>query len=232
MRKKIKLRVDGDIITAVLFFPDKTKQHKAVIFFNGSGGVKERFFTIAEFLALKGLISFCFDFRGRGESPTKQIPPLGFQIKDAQKAIQYVSSLPFAQKNDVTLVATSMGGYIASSAVNIHPGIKKLILIAPSIHLLDDEDRKYTEVGVAGFRKEYIPQARSIKEIGKFKGEFFVVFLGEDKTIPNWMAQAYLDSALLVKKKTKLEIKDSEHAIFRTESGREKVKKLLEKILI
>lgn len=232
MREKIQLQIDNNNITGFLFFPNKESQHSVVIFFNGSGGTKEYFFKISKFLSLRGYVSFCFDFRGRGESQTKEISPLSFQIKDAQEVIRQVASLPFVKKDDITILATSMGGYVAASVSNISKGIKRIILIAPALYSLDDENKKYTEASVRDFKKELIPESRAIKEIRKFKGELFVVFLEKDKIVPDWINQAYLDNALEVKKKAKLEIKDAEHAIFRTKSGQEKVRKLLEKLLI
>ncbi len=232
MREKVILQINGDILSGVLYFPDKKSRYKAIVFFNGSGGTKERFFSIAEAFKRKGYVSFCFDFRGRGESQTDEIPPLGFQLEDAKKVIDYVINLPFVDKNEITLVATSMGGYIAASVVNSFQGITRLVLIAPSIYSLGEERKRYTDRKMISFKKESILGSRAIKEIVKFKGELFVVFLGKDKSIPNWMTQAYLDNASSVKRKVKLIIKDAEHAIFRSESGREKVKKLLKKILI
>lgn len=232
MREKVTLQINGDNLSGVLFFPDKKSRHKAIIFYSGSGGTKERFFSIAEAFRRRGYVSFCFDFRGRGESQTGKIPPLGFQLKDAKKAINYVAHLPFVDKNKINLVATSMGSYIAASAVNTYQGILRLILIAPAIYSLNEERKRYTETEMVSFKKENILKSRAIKEIKKFRGELFVIFLGKDKTIPNWMAQAYLDNALSAKKKIKLVIQNAEHAIFRPKSGRKKVEKLLKKILI
>jgi esterase/lipase len=231
MREKVKLRINSDTLAGVLFFLNKKAKHKTVVFLNGSGGTKERFFEIAKSLTKEGYASFCFDFRGRGESQTKEIPPLSFQLKDAQKTINHITSLPFVDPKDITLIATSMGGYIASCIANIHPEIKRIILIAPALFLPKWEKKKYTETTVRDFKKKFISQTRAIKEIKKFKGELFVIFLSRDKTIPDWICQAYLDNGISAKKKIKIEI-DSEHAIFRTKPGQQKAKKLLEKILV
>jgi dienelactone hydrolase len=231
MREKVTLKINGDILNSVLFFPDKKAQYKALIFLNGSGGTKERFFSIAQSFNQKGYVSFCFDFRGRGKSQTSEIPPLVFQLEDAKKAIKYVSRLPFVDSNKIILVATSMGGYVAASVVNYHKGISQIILIAPAIYSSEEEKRRYTQTKLVGLKKGDITKSRAIKEISQFRGELFIVFLGKDKTIPDWMTQAYFDNASLTKKRKKLKLKDAEHAILRPESGREKVRELLEKIL-
>lgn len=231
MREKIRLKVNHETLTGILSYPKGSKRAPMIIFFNGSGGVKERFLTIADFLLERGYASFCFDFRGRGESLTKKTPPLSFQLQDAEEVIKYIASLPFIDKTNIVLVATSMGAYVASCVSNVNSGIKQIILFAPAMYVPKDEKKPYTTVKVANFKKELIDKARSIREIKKFRGELFVVFLGRDKTIPFWMVQAYLNNATQAKKKIKMEIKNSEHPIFRTASGQKKAQNLLAKIL-
>jgi len=76
MREKVRIKIGKDDLAGVLYYPDKREKYPAVIFFNGKGGTKERLFDICQHLLSNGYASFCFDFRGRGESVTKDVPPM------------------------------------------------------------------------------------------------------------------------------------------------------------
>lgn len=228
--KKITLKIGGESLVGKLFLPSNSSPKNAMIFLNGSGGLKERFYGICKFFSEKGYVCLCFDFRGRGESVTKKIPKLKEQTVDAKKVINYLTQNTKSLEK-VYLVATSMGGYVAATISNFNNKIKNLILIAPAICSQQMEESPYTEVRSSSFKKEFLTKANSIKEIRQFTGDLWVVFLGKDETIPDWMTQAYLDNAASVRKKKKIILKNEEHAVFRYKNGQEKIKELLNGIL-
>ena len=170
--EKISVEVDGDVIAGALFFPDKNEVYKVVFLMNGKGGLKERYYSIAKELVKLGYIACCFDFRGRGESQVGTIPPFGNQIDDAKAVVDYVASLSFVNQKDIVLVGTSMGGYVSASLANYKNGIKKIILLEPSILLPKDEQTPYLNIFAEDIERttksQHVNAARPLKEIAKY----------------------------------------------------------------
>lgn len=234
--ERVEIPIDNGKIVGSLFYPDKQQKHKAAIFFNGKGGVKERFYSMAEVLVNLGYASFAFDFRGRGESLTKIIPPLSFQIEDAKKVLDYVTSLSFINPNDITLVATSMGGYVAASVANVHPGIKKILLFEPTLLLIKEEATTYLEITADDVElalKGDVNKMRPIREIRDFKGELYLI-LHEKSSYRELMESIipiFYDNAIKAKRKKRFTLKGARHALFKTQEGRLKAIEFVEKLL-
>ncbi|MCH7951767.1 alpha/beta fold hydrolase [Patescibacteria group bacterium] len=234
--ERIEIPINNEKIIGALFYPDKQKQHKVVVFLNGQGGVKERFYLMAEALVNLGYASFAFDFRGRGESASKIVPPLSYQIEDAKKVLDYVVSLPFVNPNDITLIATSMGGYVAASVASDHPGIKKIFLFEPTLLLVKEEDKPYLEITADDVElalKGDVNKMRPIQEIRKFKGELYLI-LHEKSSYRELMESIipiFYKNAVKAKKKKKCTLKGARHALFKTHEGRLKATEFVEKLL-
>lgn len=227
--EKFTISIKNNILVGRIFVQENKNPSKTIIFLNGSGGTKERFYGLCEFFSEKGYICVCFDFRGRGESATLKTPKAKEQITDATKVIVYLLKR-FKKLKEINLVATSMSAHVASCICNYKKKIKKLVLIAPAAYTYDMENKPYTEIFTKDLKRSEIEKSKSILEIRKFKGYLYLVSLNRDTTIPNWMIKAYFDNAKKTKLKKELGI-DFRHSIFRYEDGREKSLKLLDKIL-
>lgn len=236
MKEKVRIKINGEEIVGTMFLPDKKKKHKTVVFLNGKGGTKERFYLLAKDYLEKDYVSFCFDFRGRGESLTKTVPPLGSQLKDAKVVLDYLATLPFVDKRNIILVGTSMGGYVALSIPNYKPGIKKLIILEPAYFLPDMENKPYLDITDRDVEEAIeggMGKARSMKEIGKFAGELYLVI--HEKSghfeLMEKVIDIYYNSAVNAKIRKKMEIKGAPHAIFRTPGNQNRARKFIKKLL-
>lgn len=235
--EKITIKIGQDNIIGTIFHQDKKKKHPLVVLMNGQGGVKERYYSIAKELSIKGYVACCFDFRGKGESTTKSTPPLREHLKDAKAILDYLLSLEYVNPNNITLVGTSMGGYISASIVNYKPGIKKLILLEPSIMLPEHENIPFLEIEaqdiIQAIKGKELTSARPLQEIARFKGELYLTIHEESRYL-EIMDQAinlfkkHAKQAKLIKS---FRIRHAPHAVLRESKHQKLVSNLLEKIL-
>jgi dienelactone hydrolase len=235
--EKISVKVDGNVIIGVLFFPNKNRRHKVVFLMNGQGGVKERYYLIAKGLVSLGYVVCCFDFRGRGESQVEAVPPFGNQIDDAKSVVDYVTSLSFVNQKEIALVGTSMGGYVSASLANYKDGIKKIILLEPSILLPEDEKLPYLDISAEDVRRavksKSVDAARPLKDIAKYKGSLYLT-IHEDSSyfeIMELTLDLFTGHAKSARKVKTIRIKDAPHAILKKVKHRKMVLDELKKFL-
>ena len=237
MKKKIRIKVEKEEIVGTLFTPPPSHAHPVIIFLNGRGGIKERYYPVAEHFLGKGYVSFCFDFRGKGESITKKIPPMKHQLEDFKAVVNYIKSMKQVKSDKLIIVATSMGAYVALSLSNTWGNlIKKMVLFEPSLFNKSAEDVPFMNLSVEDVVKaldNHPEKSRSVKNVSKYTGELYLVIQGDTEYYEGGKAvnEIYYSYAEKATVRKKMEIPDIDHNIFKTKKGTEKAIELLDKIL-
>lgn len=141
-KKRFLCRRDGMTIQGLAFIPDGEKLPIAIV----SHGFMANYKTTedyAEFLAGQGFAAFCFDFNGgciHGKSDNDTTKMTVFTEKEDLKAvIAYTRKLPFVDRDNITLMGCSQGGFV-SALVGAELGkkITRLILFYPALCIPDD----------------------------------------------------------------------------------------------
>lgn len=100
----------------------------------------------AELLAGNGYTAFTFDFcggslRGKSGGKTTDMSVLT-EMEDLRAVIRYVQSLSFVQKDRISLLGCSQGGFVSAlTAARIPEQIASLILLYPAFCIPDDARR-------------------------------------------------------------------------------------------
>ncbi|MCD8022300.1 MAG: alpha/beta hydrolase [Lachnospiraceae bacterium] len=97
----------------------------------------------AKFLAEQGYAAFCFDFNGgciHGKSDNDTTKMTVFTEKEDLKAvIAYTRKLPFVNKDDITLMGCSQGGFVSALVgAELRERITRLVLFYPALCIPDD----------------------------------------------------------------------------------------------
>ena len=120
------------------YLPEKTaKQNRAVLFLHGYPG-QQKNYDLAEHLALQGFDCLVMHYRGVWKSEGRY--SLAAIYEDVERILKYIESLGFSQDR-ISLVGTSLGGFVALEMLARHPELDKLILLAPFIHIEHDAEK-------------------------------------------------------------------------------------------
>ncbi len=100
----------------------------------------------AELLAENGYTAFTFDFcggslRGKSGGKTTDMSVLT-EMEDLRSVIRYVQNLPYIQKDRISLLGCSQGGFVSAlTAARMPEQISSLILLYPAFCIPDDARR-------------------------------------------------------------------------------------------
>ncbi|MCD8104243.1 MAG: alpha/beta hydrolase [Lachnospiraceae bacterium] len=141
-KKRFLCRRDGMTIQGLAFIPDGENLPIAIV----SHGFMTNYKTTegyAKFLAERGFAAFCFDFNGgciHGKSDNDTTKMTVFTEKEDLKAvIAYTRKLSFVNKDDITLMGCSQGGFVSAlTGAELGGKIRRLILFYPALCIPDD----------------------------------------------------------------------------------------------
>jgi uncharacterized protein len=216
-----ELKSGGEILSYQIISSQKEEANTpGVLFLNGLTGNKKSSYQYAESLAKMGYTSFLFNYRGHEESGGN-IDALSTKdfLEDAEAAYDYLANLPEVNKEDISVIGTSMGSYIAI-LLSQNREVKNLILRAPSNY----PDTVFNEPTIehGGWNPEILKWRQEAKDhtgsmslqaLHDFRGNVLIIECGEDDMIPKQTVQNYLN---VIEDKTKLEyilIEGAPHSI-------------------
>lgn len=134
---------EGLKIRGKAFYEENGKKLPAVIISHGFMSNQTSVESYAETLAESGSATFIFDFCGGGikcSSDGKSEDMTVFtEAKDLNAVIDYVAARSFVDKNNITLMGCSQGGFVSGMvAAERGKEIKSLVLFYPALCIPDD----------------------------------------------------------------------------------------------
>lgn len=202
MEKKVEFRVGEETLRGSLFIPKGKGPFPGVVFYHGRGSSRKRYLEISKRLAEKGIMAFCFDFRGCGVSDgafENQTQRMG--IDDARAGLSFLLSQN-VDKNRIGVMGTSFGGFVAAILVGEFDSIKSLVLRAPAVYpnkLLDLHVKLISDHN--HIEKEEWLESIAYEGMSLFKGSLLVIQSEKDDVIDPWIVQNYYDKAINASKK-------------------------------
>jgi len=177
-------------IPVTKYIPYGPERHTVLFIHGGSKVFSQGLFNknIFKILALSGMCSVTFDFRGMIlGGPDFYETGLHTRIQDADAVIDHLKLDQPSITNKLTVIGLSMGACVAAHIANKHKP-KNLILVAPAVY-----DKKLVEEQVPfGERfSEIIRKKDSWKASDSFKfmeqyfGSFLVVQYQKDEVVPH-----------------------------------------------
>lgn len=143
VKKKFTCNRGGLTIRGVEYLPDGNNLPVAVV----SHGFMANYKTVLQYvklLASMGYASYTFDFcggcvvGGKSDGKTSDMSVLT-EVKDLKAVIEYVSSLPYINADELLLMGCSQGGFVSAlTAAELKEKVSKLVLFYPALCIPDD----------------------------------------------------------------------------------------------
>lgn len=129
-------------VQGLAFIPEGDNLPIAIVS-HGFMGNYETVENYANFFAEQGFAAFCFDFNGgclQGKSDNDTTKMTVFtEAEDLKAVIAYTRNLPFVNRDDITLMGGSQGGFVSALVgAELKEKIKRLILFFPALCIPDD----------------------------------------------------------------------------------------------
>jgi len=177
---------------------DSTKKYPVIVYWYGgphaqmilnawNGGTGDYWF---QYMAERGYVVFTIDTRGsdnRGKAYEQSIfrKAGDVQMEDMMSGVNYLTTLPYVDKNNMGLFGWSYGGFMTTDFVLNHPGVFKAAVAGGPVM-----DWKYYEI-MYGERYMDTPQENSegyeatnlIKQAGKLKDKLLLIHGIQDPVV-------------------------------------------------
>ena len=127
---------DNIKIAAEIYVPkefDKNKEYPAIIVVHPAGGVKEQTAGLyAQKLAEKGFVTLAYDAAYQGESggEPRYVEDPASRVEDVRSAVDYLTTLPFVDKDNIGVLGICAGGGYAFNAAETEMRIKDVATVS------------------------------------------------------------------------------------------------------
>lgn len=121
----------------------ESQKSPVIIMSHGFLGNENQLVTYANVLARLGYVVLTFDFNGGGPKSTSSGKSIDMTVltekADLLAVIKYAESLDYIDKNNITLMGFSQGGFVsAMTAAGLNDRVKQLVLFFPALCIPDD----------------------------------------------------------------------------------------------
>lgn len=182
-----------------------------VLFIHG-GGMRGRkgFEVLRKQLALSGVTSYAFDFVGHGETGgSLASSSLEKRVQQSSEIIKHF----FSRMNSVTLIASSMSGYIAVKVLEICD-IHNLIMLAPAVYTKEAYTVPFGQNFSSIIRSPLSwEKTDAWKSIGQFSGNLLIFQAEKDQVIPKGLIDRLYEESVSVKSKKNIIFKNATHPL-------------------
>ena len=213
--------VKGAELKAKIVIPENPKEkNPGILFIHGLTGKMKNSYQYADGLAKLGYMSFLFDLRGHGDSKGDlSILNLEDFLEDATTAYDRFQSVEAVDKDNISLVGSSMGSYLAAR-LSAKRATKNIALRAPANYPDDVCDKPTIENGgdnpiIMEWRKLRLSPvgSLSLKALNRFDGEVLIMESENDDTVPQETVKNYADAVRDKSRLTYTILKGAQHSI-------------------
>ena len=125
------IKIAAEIYKPVAF--DKNKKYPAIIVVHPAGGVKEQVAGLyAQKLAHKGFVTLAYDAAYQGESggDPHYLENPASRVEDVRSSVDYLTTLPFIDKNNIGVLGICAGGGYAFNAAETDMRLKAVATVS------------------------------------------------------------------------------------------------------
>lgn len=209
---------NGNRLDATVFPSDRSG--KGVLFVPGWTSERPRSFQYARSLADIGYTCFLVDLSGHGTSEgNRDLLTNKDFLDDVVNSFDYFSALPQIDKDRISAIGSSFGGYLAA-LLSSRRGLDNLVLRAPADYPNDHFEKLKASVGGDNPEiMEWRSQPRNpdstfaLDAINNFNGRILIIESEKDDRIPH---QTIVNYANAIKDQSKLShvlLKDAPHSL-------------------
>lgn len=121
----------GNTLRGGLYFYEPWNKQPLVVFFHGMGGGYLAYMAEIEALCKGGYRVISYDYTGTLSSDGEELGGFCQSLSDADDALSYIKKM--FPGESIFIMGHSWGAYTAGCMVNLHPDVKKAVLLAPPI---------------------------------------------------------------------------------------------------
>ena len=214
MQKSVEFTHNGAVLRGMVHIPENGKEkYPFVAMYHGFTGNKMEpqfmFVRLSRELEKHGIGSIRFDFSGCGESDgTFETMTASREIDEAKAIFNYMSQLPYADKENLFMLGLSMGGFVSSIASAEVENVKALVLWAPAGNMeqiaensiknskVKNDEKGYADIGGLLLGYEFLEDIKRInvyERAAKFKGDVLIIHGADDGAVPLDASYKYLE---------------------------------------
>lgn len=150
--EELPAEVDGHSIYGRIYLPVVAEEPMpAVIFSHGYGGSHSTGAPYAQELAQRGIIAYCYDFRGGSNGSRSDGSPLEMSVftekMDLEAVLAMLQSLDYVDTDNIFLMGTSQGGMVSAMVGASHPDeIKGMMLLYPAFCIPENARERFSSI--------------------------------------------------------------------------------------
>lgn len=226
-----KIPAGNELLSCTVDYVDDAMPPSVICLHGGGSSSKKSTEYLSPIFCNLGKSVIRFDFSGQGDSSgALKMSSLKKRHAETKAVLDY-----FNVTNDLTVVGSSMGGYIACTLIRNYP-IDNLILFCPAAYSLKAWDIEFSNGFTEIIRTEKSYLNTDIVDILKaYKGKSLFIIGSEDEIIPEEVTELYLASLTNTTQLEKYVIENCPHPIHRWGQNnpdiREKIKSRIYNLL-
>ncbi|WP_078551247.1 alpha/beta hydrolase [Bacillus alkalicellulosilyticus] len=201
-------------LSGAVHFPSNQPkiQKPAIVFVHGFVGSKvgehRLFVKAARHFTEQGFVVVRFDFSGCGESDGDYGDvTLTKQRNELKDVLSFVEELPDVNREEITVIAHSLGGAVASLVAKTDTRIKQLVLWSPVANPYEDITRitgkhavkQASQHGIIDYKGFYVShdffgdlkKHHPLQNISFYQGPVFILHADKDQDVPKENAELY-----------------------------------------
>ena len=190
--RKVSFQASGGTLKGTLFLPESySHPNSAVLFIHGWSSSESGYAKRAEPLAKLGYMCLTFDLLGHGSSSgSLETVTLEENISAVVAAYDLLASEKDVDKDAISIVGTSYGGYLASVLTSKRKA-KSLVLRVPAIYKDESRSKSKSSTGLqlldsSAKKEELSPRNNTaLRAISEFKNKILLIEAEKDKIIPH-----------------------------------------------
>jgi pimeloyl-ACP methyl ester carboxylesterase len=219
--KEYRVESGGETLACSVDWADEAKRPD-VIFLHGAGPSNRHHAAyLSEVFLARGQNVVRFDYSGQGES--SGLLSESSLAKKQRETIDVIEHFDMDTDN-LTVVGTSMGGYVAASLAKIYP-LKNLILFCPAAYDRIAWDVRFDQGFTEILRRDLSMLVSDVDELlAGFAGASLLALAERDEVIPEKVVTWYRDALGGKTRHAEYVIRDCPHPIHRWVADKEEEK--------
>jgi dipeptidyl aminopeptidase/acylaminoacyl peptidase len=151
IKDTLKISHHGREIYGVFYKPEVEKECPIVIFSHGYNGTHVDFAMNSEYLASRGIASYCFDFCGGSVNSKSDLQTTEMTIftekEDLCAIIEYFKNRKEIDNNNIFLFGGSQGGLVTAMAAEEYlDDVKGMLLLFPAFCIPDNWNERFAKI--------------------------------------------------------------------------------------
>ncbi len=195
VEESVEIAVEDRLIEGTLIAP--RRRLPGVLFVHGWGGSQEQYVARAHEVSALGCVCLTFDLGGHARDASRRgLVTREDNLRDVIAAYDRLLAHRAVDRDDITVVGSSYGGYLAAILTAERP-VRRLVLRVPALYKDDDWmtpkgllDREALDA----YRRGAVApdDSRALRACSRFRGDVLVVESEHDRTVPHPVIENYM----------------------------------------